>query len=118
MLILIFIVALLGEHCNFDHLRLDHPSKLFCSHPFRTDLIVFAPDLAQNIDSITQVRYPSVRLDAATPDGSQDSVMEHIYSTLLAIYNKYEDKTVRGRILQCLGQSAGHLRIFTSYSYL
>jgi cohesin loading factor subunit SCC2 len=29
MLILIFIVALLGEHCNFDRLRVEHPSKPF-----------------------------------------------------------------------------------------
>ena len=27
MLILIFIVALLGEHCNFDRLRLEHSGK-------------------------------------------------------------------------------------------
>jgi hypothetical protein len=38
--------------------------------------------------------------------------MEHIYGTLLAIYNKYEDKPIRDRILQCLGQSSSQLRFF------
>lgn len=28
--ILIFIVSLLGEHCNFDRLRLEHESKFMC----------------------------------------------------------------------------------------
>ncbi|KAG2009721.1 proline-rich protein Rad9 [Coprinopsis cinerea AmutBmut pab1-1] len=68
LLMLLFIVALLGEHCNFDRLRLEQP------------------DLAPDIDSITQ-----------------GSVMEHIYFTLLRIYDKFDFADIRPRILQCLG---------------
>ncbi|KAI6027546.1 hypothetical protein BKA83DRAFT_4230505 [Pisolithus microcarpus] len=66
--ILIFIVALLGEHCDFDKLRAE-----------RTE---FASELS------------SV---------SEGPTVEHIYSSLLALYAKYTDSGLKGRILQCLG---------------
>ncbi|GLB45503.1 putative sister chromatid cohesion protein [Lyophyllum shimeji] len=66
--ILIFIVALLGEHCDFDTVRKDHP------------------ELAPDIDRI-----------------SQASIVEHIYDSLLQLYEKYDIPSLRGRILQCLG---------------
>ncbi|KAF4581480.1 Sister chromatid cohesion protein 2 [Pleurotus pulmonarius] len=66
--VLIFIVSLLGEHCNFDRLRESNPS------------------LAPVLNGITQ-----------------GSIMEHIYDSLLKLYDKYTDLTLRGRILQCLG---------------
>ncbi|KAF5374102.1 hypothetical protein D9615_008832 [Tricholomella constricta] len=66
--ILIFIVALLGEHCNFDDVRRDHS------------------ELANDIDAI-----------------SDESIVEHIYNSLLQLYEKYNISSLRGRILQCLG---------------
>ncbi|KZP26313.1 hypothetical protein FIBSPDRAFT_1040859 [Athelia psychrophila] len=66
--ILIFIVSLLAEHCDFDRLRLENTA--------------LAPDL----DTI-----------------SKGSIVEHIYLSLLKLYNKYGDPGMRGRILQCLG---------------
>ncbi|OAX39889.1 hypothetical protein K503DRAFT_738603 [Rhizopogon vinicolor AM-OR11-026] len=66
--ILIFIVALLAEHCDFDCLRDEHPG--------------FVSDL----NSV-----------------SQGPIVEHIYTSLLELYKKYEDIGLKGRILQCLG---------------
>ncbi|RDB15317.1 Protein rad9 [Hypsizygus marmoreus] len=66
--ILIYIVSLLGENCNFDNLRTDHP------------------DLAGDINTI-----------------SQGPIVEHIYNSLLQLYEKYDNSSLRGRILQCLG---------------
>ncbi|KAG6812718.1 radiation sensitive protein rad9 [Tricholoma furcatifolium] len=66
--ILIFIVALLGEHCDYDAIRRDHP------------------ELASDITSI-----------------SQESIIEHIYDSLLQLYAKYTVSSLQGRILQCLG---------------
>ncbi|KAF9235171.1 hypothetical protein BU15DRAFT_51679 [Melanogaster broomeanus] len=64
--ILIFIVSLLGEHCDFDQLRKD-----------------------MMLSNSTGPR--------------QGPMVEHIYSSLLAIYAKYSDSGLKGRILQCLG---------------
>ena len=30
--------------------------------------------------------------------------MEHIYTTLLRIYDKFDNPALRGRVLQCLGK--------------
>ena len=37
--ILIFIVSLLGEHCDFDHLRVERPGKYDTDSSFDKDLI-------------------------------------------------------------------------------
>lgn len=66
--ILIFIVSLLGENCDFDHLRREHS------------------DLAADINSI-----------------SVGPIVEHIYDSLLQLYEKFDNSALRGRILQCLG---------------
>lgn len=66
--VLIFIVALLGEHCDFDKLRVERAE--------------FAPEL----NSV-----------------AEGPLVEHIYNTLLALYAKYTDVGLKGRILQCLG---------------
>ncbi|KAG2365159.1 hypothetical protein BDR07DRAFT_1607621 [Suillus spraguei] len=66
--ILIFIVALLGEHCDFDRLRDDHP------------------DFVSDLNSV-----------------SPGPIVEHIYKSLLELYEKYNDVGLKGRILQCLG---------------
>ncbi|KAF9488996.1 hypothetical protein BDN71DRAFT_1531854 [Pleurotus eryngii] len=58
--VLIFIVSLLGEHCNFDRLRESNPS------------------LAPVLNSVTQ-----------------GSIVEHIYASLLKLYDKYTDATLR-----------------------
>ncbi|KAF9005451.1 hypothetical protein BDQ17DRAFT_1353128 [Cyathus striatus] len=68
LLLLIFIVSLLGENCDFEKLRQEN-SKV-------------APD----IDSI-----------------SRGPIVEYIYDTLLKLYNKYDNTSLRGRVLQCLG---------------
>ncbi|KAJ3560203.1 hypothetical protein NP233_g10992 [Leucocoprinus birnbaumii] len=69
LLVLIYIVALLGEHCNFDRLRNEDEA------------------LAKVLDSI-----------------SKDSIIEHIYNSLLQLYEKFSGQpTIRGRTLQCLG---------------
>ncbi|KAJ7465273.1 hypothetical protein FB451DRAFT_1263153 [Mycena latifolia] len=66
---LIVIIALLGEHCDFERMRKETPAVV--------------PDL----ESIS----------------SSASIIEHIYSTLLQLYDNSEDVSLRGRILQCLG---------------
>ncbi|EGN98100.1 hypothetical protein SERLA73DRAFT_109431 [Serpula lacrymans var. lacrymans S7.3] len=66
--ILIFIVSLLGEHCDFDYVRNEYE------------------DLASDLNTITR-----------------GSVVEHIYNSLLKLYEKYDDIGLQGRILQCLG---------------
>ncbi|KAH7925870.1 hypothetical protein BV22DRAFT_1088167 [Leucogyrophana mollusca] len=66
--ILIFIVSLLGEHCDFDRLRDERE------------------EFASDLDGV-----------------SKGPVIEHIYSSLLSLYKKYDDAGLRGRILQCLG---------------
>ncbi|KAG6336273.1 hypothetical protein ID866_2827 [Astraeus odoratus] len=66
--ILIFIVALLGEHCDFDKLRAE-----------RTEFVA-------ELNSV-----------------SAGPVVDHIYNSLLALYAKYTDAGLKGRILQCLG---------------
>ncbi|KAH8077046.1 hypothetical protein BXZ70DRAFT_709469 [Cristinia sonorae] len=66
--ILIFIAALLCEHCNFDKLRVEQDS------------------LRSDLDTITKA-----------------SIIEHVYRSLVALYDKYSDTGLRGRILQCLG---------------
>ncbi|KAI6042629.1 sister chromatid cohesion C-terminus-domain-containing protein [Pisolithus marmoratus] len=66
--ILIFIVALLGEHCDFDKLRAE-----------RTEF-------ASELNSV-----------------SEGPTVEHIYSSLLALYARHTDSGLKGRILQCLG---------------
>ncbi|KIJ14913.1 hypothetical protein PAXINDRAFT_163151 [Paxillus involutus ATCC 200175] len=66
--ILIFIVSLLGEHCEFDQLRVERP------------------EFATELNSV-----------------SEGPVVEHIYNSLLALYAKYNDSGLKGRILQCLG---------------
>ncbi|KXN83113.1 Protein rad9 [Leucoagaricus sp. SymC.cos] len=69
LLVLVFIVALLGEHCNFDRLRTEDEA------------------LAKELNSI-----------------SKESIVEHIYGSLLQLYEKYpEQPMIRGRTLQCLG---------------
>ncbi|KAI0292379.1 sister chromatid cohesion C-terminus-domain-containing protein [Russula brevipes] len=54
--ILIFIISLLVEHCDFDHLRTE-----------------------------------------------QGSIIEHVYNSLLRLYQKHSEPGLRGRTLQCLG---------------
>ncbi|KII90510.1 hypothetical protein PLICRDRAFT_697054 [Plicaturopsis crispa FD-325 SS-3] len=66
--ILIFIVALLGEHCDFDRLRTENQA------------------IGAELDTITK-----------------GSIIEHIYSSLLKLYEKYSELGLRGRVLQCLG---------------
>ncbi|KAH7885125.1 sister chromatid cohesion C-terminus-domain-containing protein [Phlebopus sp. FC_14] len=66
--ILIFIVSLLGEHSNFDHLRHERA------------------EFATELRSV-----------------SEGPIVEHIYNSLLALYTKYPDTGLKGRILQCLG---------------
>ncbi|KJA17973.1 hypothetical protein HYPSUDRAFT_205707 [Hypholoma sublateritium FD-334 SS-4] len=68
LIILIFIVSLLAENCNFDNLRNENPN------------------LAADLNSI-----------------SQGSISEHVYNTLLTMYEKNNNSSLRGRILQCLG---------------
>ncbi|KAJ7605513.1 hypothetical protein DFH06DRAFT_257355 [Mycena polygramma] len=67
--VLIIIIALLGEHCDFERIRRDAPAVV--------------PDL----DLISPSR----------------PVIEHIYDSLLELYEKCQDAGLRGRILQCLG---------------
>ncbi|KZT19995.1 ARM repeat-containing protein [Neolentinus lepideus HHB14362 ss-1] len=66
--ILVFLVALLGEHCDFDRVRTENET------------------LAADLNSI-----------------SEGSIVEHIYLSLLSLYQKYSDTGLRGRLLQCLG---------------
>ncbi|TFK52693.1 hypothetical protein OE88DRAFT_1628274 [Heliocybe sulcata] len=66
--ILVFLVALLGEHCDFDRVRCENEA------------------LAVDLDSI-----------------SEGPIVEHIYLSLLNLYQKHADTGLRGRLLQCLG---------------
>ncbi|KAF7357525.1 Sister chromatid cohesion protein [Mycena sanguinolenta] len=67
--ILIVIIALLGEHCDFERIRKECPA------------------VVSDLDSISPT----------TP------IVEHIYGTLLELYEKSNNDDLRGRILQCLG---------------
>ncbi|KAF8968942.1 hypothetical protein BDZ97DRAFT_1797116 [Flammula alnicola] len=69
LIILIFIVSLLAENCNFDALRKENPIN--------------------RVIQLTLIR--------------QGSITEHIYNTLLTLYQKHNNPSLRGRILQCLG---------------
>ncbi|KAF8648994.1 hypothetical protein AX16_006108 [Volvariella volvacea WC 439] len=68
--ILIFILALLGQHCDFDKLRSENDT----------------PGLTAEINVI-----------------SRGPIIEHLYDSLLKLYNKFDIPSLRGRILQCLG---------------
>ena len=88
LIMLIFIVALLAENCNFDNLRKEQQSVY-------ADCVDFPPltnrlDLVADINSI-----------------SQGSITEHVYLTLLTLYEKYDNSNLRTRVLQCLGWSFG-----------
>lgn len=42
----------------------------------------------------------------------QGSITDHVYTMLVRLYDKYSDSTLKGRLLQCLGNyffSSGHL---------
>ncbi|KAJ7719905.1 sister chromatid cohesion C-terminus-domain-containing protein [Mycena metata] len=67
--ILIVIIALLGEHCDFERMRKE------------------APAVVSDLESIS-------------PSGP---IIEHIYDSLLQLYENCNDASLRGRILQCLG---------------
>ncbi|KAJ6584574.1 hypothetical protein B0H19DRAFT_980202 [Mycena capillaripes] len=67
--ILIIIIALLGEHCDFERIRRECPA------------------VVSDLESISPSR----------------SIIEHIYNSLLELYEKCADAGLRGRILQCLG---------------
>ncbi|KAI9448916.1 sister chromatid cohesion C-terminus-domain-containing protein [Russula earlei] len=66
--ILIFIISLLVEHCNFDRLRTEQP------------------DLSADLDTV-----------------SKGSIIEHVYNSLLSLYQSHSEPGLRGRTLQCLG---------------
>lgn len=51
--ILIFIVSLLAEHCNFDRLRLEHEGKSICQAS-RSDVDTWIA-LAADLNTITKV---------------------------------------------------------------
>ncbi|KAI0051083.1 hypothetical protein FA95DRAFT_1554896 [Auriscalpium vulgare] len=65
--ILIFIISLLVEHCNFDKLR-------------------EREELTADINAV-----------------SKDSIIEHVYRSLLCLYQKQAEGSLKGRTLQCLG---------------
>ncbi|KAH9961425.1 hypothetical protein BGW80DRAFT_1438760 [Lactifluus volemus] len=66
--ILIFIISLLVEHCNFDRLRIEHSG------------------LSADLDVV-----------------SKGSIIEHVYNSLLSLYQLHSEPGLRGRTLQCLG---------------
>lgn len=66
--ILIFIISLLVEHCDFDRLRTEHA------------------DLSADLDTV-----------------SKGSITEHVYNSLVNLYQKQSEPGLRGRTLQCLG---------------
>jgi hypothetical protein len=55
LVILILIVALLGEHCKFDQLRTENKGTLCIA--FSCPLTVLSSDIAKDIDGISQVSY-------------------------------------------------------------
>jgi cohesin loading factor subunit SCC2 len=66
--ILIFIISLLVEHCDFDRLRTEQT------------------DLSADLDTV-----------------SKGSIIEHVYKSLLDLYQNHSEPGIRGRTLQCLG---------------
>lgn len=66
--ILIFIISLLVEHCDFDRLRTEQT------------------ELSADLDAV-----------------SKGSIIEHVYNSLLGLYQKHSDPGLHGRTLQCLG---------------
>ncbi|KIP08264.1 hypothetical protein PHLGIDRAFT_127100 [Phlebiopsis gigantea 11061_1 CR5-6] len=74
--VLILIVALLCEHCNFDQLRTD-------GSPVTDDTL---PEIRENLAAVTP-----------------GPVNDYIYAIFLRLYDKFSEGTLRTRILQCLG---------------
>ncbi|EKM54090.1 uncharacterized protein PHACADRAFT_162472 [Phanerochaete carnosa HHB-10118-sp] len=74
--ILILIVALLCEHCNFEQLRTD-------------------------ASPVTDETLPEIRKDLAAL--TKGTVNEYIYTVFLRLYDKFTESSQRNRILQCLG---------------
>ncbi|KAJ7903762.1 hypothetical protein B0H14DRAFT_2666173 [Mycena olivaceomarginata] len=68
--VLIVIIALIGEHCDFARIRREAPGALMAG-------------------TNTYTR--------------QTPIVEHIYGSLLQLYEKCGNEDLRGRILQCLG---------------
>lgn len=106
--ILIFIVSLLGEHCNFDHLRREHPGMLqavTCS--------VFTLTFLQILQLISTIflKWVQAGNTILTLPSSilQGPIVEHIYNSLLQLYEKFDNSALRLRILQCLGAYAKHM---------
>ena len=96
--ILILIVALLCEHCNFEQLRTD-------ASPVTDDTL---PEIRADLAMLTQVRTPHSCLGGRGSSVIQDPINEYIYALFLRLYDRFSGGTLRGRILLCLGKSVAY----------
>ena len=44
------------------------------------------------------------------PSNAQGSITDHVYAMLVRLYDKYSDSTLKGRLLQCLGNQLTRFR--------
>ena len=99
IIMVVYIISLLTEHCDFDRVRLDHKGSTCHKHLSYENNLKCLVDVTADLNSI-----------------SEDSVMSHVYSTLLQLYGLYTDPGLRGRLLQCLGKS--NINVIIIYVFL
>lgn len=71
---------------------------LYSSHLYR----FLTPFIGADIDAVSPVCNALVTFISHSNE-SQGSVTEHVYGVLLKLYEKYPDKGMRSRVLQCMG---------------
>ncbi|CCM06130.1 uncharacterized protein FIBRA_08379 [Fibroporia radiculosa] len=66
-------------------------------------ILLFIISLLCEHSKFDQIRIEHETLRAEIDSITKGSIIEHVYWSLLSLYNKYGDAGLRGRILQCLG---------------
>lgn len=100
--ILIFIISLLVEHCNFDRLRTEHSGMRSSVNEYRSAWCLIGSRSLGRPGHGFQSKI-SRRVAAAPLKKFQGSIIEHVYHSLLNLYQKQSEPGLRGRTLQCLG---------------
>lgn len=100
--ILIFIVSLLGENCNFDELRNENAGMYQEMLPTCPHFMFLAQNLLGK-SMLSPRSVCSLLVNHVILINFQGPIIEHIYNSLLQLYEKYDASTLQGRILQCLG---------------
>jgi len=105
---LILIVSLLCEHCDFDHLSEQREGM------YEVSLVKYLTKSdplwprrkkrsASSLSGKQTLHWFAVSSHHVGPSIAQGSITDHIYAMLVRLYDKYSDSTLKGRLLQCLG---------------